>query len=245
MTVRITLFQPIDSPVRDHEFTSFVDKMGADVVVTQVDVVHDVLALPQSYVDDADGIIIGGSPHSMTNDSISEVKNFLKEVLLEAHRRHVPVLGVCFGHQLVAATFGGRVEQDEARHQKGFARVHATPTGQGDLLLHEIPSSFLVRLNHKDHVVTLPEDATLLLYNRVSEVQGFRLKDRPIYGVQFHPEINMEDVRHRYTHYGDHYFLNDEEQQQGLADLIPADDRCAYILRNFVAIVRDCIPAKT
>lgn len=235
MKNKLLVIQPINNNVRDHEFFSICEKVG---VSTQEALAWDLFNDDHKSIWEENklsvgGIIIGGAPYSVTDLQIEHQMNTMRDVVLEAMDLGIPILGICFGHQALAYILGGKVNHDVTRKQKGFARIYNTEAAQSDPLLCHLSESFISRVNHEDHVDEWPENIVHLCYNSVSEMQAFRHADKPVWGVQFHPEISKEDVEYRYTHFGDTYFATKEEQVDACAHLIPSDHDVHDILKNF------------
>lgn len=106
----------------------------------------------------------------------------------------IPILGVCFGHQIIAHALGGAVEKNPGGWEVGVHEVELTAEGAADPLFEGLPSRFPVMQSHQDVVVELPEGATRLAGNPLSRHQAFSLGDR-IRTVQFHPEYTPEHIR--------------------------------------------------
>lgn len=101
----------------------------------------------------------------------------------------VPMLGVCFGHQLLARALGGRARRNPAGREVGTPAVRLTPKGAEDWLFEGVPERFPAQLTHDDDVEVLPPGAVRLAFNDHTPVQAFGLGDH-LRGVQFHPEID-------------------------------------------------------
>src|SRR5450755_4639031 len=96
-----------------------------------------------------------------------------REYLLKAGERQVPVLGVCFGHQLLAETLGTPIEKSPRGREFGAVEVELTAEGQHDPLFRGLPARFKVFETHEDEVPSLPNGATLLAGNPHSPIQAF------------------------------------------------------------------------
>jgi GMP synthase (glutamine-hydrolysing) len=137
-----------------------------------------------------DGVLVTGSLSSATH-----LDPWMEETaawLLDA-ARWVPVLGVCFGHQLLARALGGRVERNPRGIEAGTREIRVTEAGRLDPLLQGLPERTRVQQFHEDHVPELPPGSALLAEGGLAAVQAFAAG--PIRGVQFHPEIEPPVMR--------------------------------------------------
>ena len=100
----------------------------------------------------------------------------------------VPVLGVCYGAQLTAKIYGGRVEKSDKRE---YGRAIFTTT-KADALLENISASSQVWMSHSDTIKELPEGFELLGTTESIPVAAFKRatgNGQQLYGLQFHPEV--------------------------------------------------------
>jgi GMP synthase (glutamine-hydrolysing) len=133
------------------------------------------------------GIIVTGSPLSVTENAPWMLQ--LGEQLLRAGTRGLPVLGVCFGHQLLARAAGGGVVENPRGREIGTVRVQLTEAGRKDALFAWAAGAEIeVQATHVDAVDPLPAGATVLASNENSAAQAYRLSET-VAGVQFHPEL--------------------------------------------------------
>ena len=135
------------------------------------------------------GVVITGSACSTYQQLpwIAACEDFLRRMAV----RGVPIFGVCFGHQLLAQTFGGKVEKCPHGWELGTTSVDLTPEGVADSVFAGFPGSFAVQQSHGDVVTALPPGAVVLARNAHWGVQAFRLGQR-IWGTQFHPEFTRQ-----------------------------------------------------
>ena len=104
--------------------------------------------------------------------------------LLHALPPHVPVLGICLGHQALAHYLGGTVgHAQEPRHGKASPISH-----NGDALFDGMDNPFAAGRYHALIVESLPENCHALAASALGENMAFKHDSRPLYGVQFHPE---------------------------------------------------------
>lgn len=148
-------------------------------------------------IDDA--WIITGSAYSVY-DNFPWI-DYLKTKLHQMSELKKPVLGICFGHQLIADTFGGKVELNSKGWELGSCEINLTDSGISNKLFSGLSSPLCVYQSHQDIVTSLPENSTLFADNSMG-IQSFVYNDC-FYGVQFHPEftkIVMEkylDIRYK------------------------------------------------
>lgn len=133
-----------------------------------------------------DGIIISGSQSSVYDDHrpwIQTLSRWTEGAIADG----LPILGVCWGHQLLAQILGGTVKGSS--YELGYVEVEQEVD---DPIWTGIPDPFTVFATHSDHVVALPPDAVLLASNETG-VQAFRQEQ--VYAVQFHPEYDLRTAR--------------------------------------------------
>jgi len=114
--------------------------------------------------------------------------------LRDAVERGTCVLGVCYGHQLLAHAFGGTVDYNPLGRQIGTIDVVLTPAAEDDPLLSGFPTVLHVPVSHRQSVTALPEGARLLATAERDPHHAFALGERA-WGVQFHPEFDADIVR--------------------------------------------------
>ena len=98
----------------------------------------------------------------------------------------VPILGVCYGMQLVCEAMGGLVRPSPARE---FGRAELTVTKAGAELFHDVPPQTTVWMSHGDQVLDAGPDFEPLAVTATCPVAAVRHRSRPVYGIQFHPEV--------------------------------------------------------
>ena len=139
------------------------------------------------------GIIVTGSPLSVIDEAPWMLD--LGNDLLRVGAKGTPLLGVCFGHQLLARAAGGKVVVNPRGREIGTVEVQLTEAGRRDPLFSWTESDEIeVQATHLDAVDPLPPGATLLASNENCTAQAFRLSET-VAGVQFHPELSPEAMR--------------------------------------------------
>ncbi|MFT4889324.1 MAG: GMP synthase (glutamine-hydrolyzing) [Halobacteriales archaeon] len=117
----------------------------------------------------------------------------LAEYLRGAISAGTPVLGVCFGHQFLADLLGGTVTTLPER-QATVSTIERTAPGRASPAFRDLPERFDSFVYHRDHVADLPDGATPLARDETG-VQAFAVDDRPVLGIQFHPEFTESMAR--------------------------------------------------
>jgi GMP synthase (glutamine-hydrolysing) len=137
------------------------------------------------------GLIICGS-RSMPYDPDPWIER-LRVFVTREIERDTPILGICFGHQLIAHILGSTVERGTKGREFGLCSVTLTDSGIKDPLFKDIPTDFVVPQNHYDVVTALPtkRTATELATSERYRFQAFAIGDR-IRTVEFHPEASKE-----------------------------------------------------
>lgn len=113
-----------------------------------------------------------------------------------------PILGICGGHQALALAHGGELgavfsANQPVRSYEGFKKHRGcidVKVQVSSPLTHDMPSTFEVHASHVEEVKVLPPSAFSCLTNTQSPIQGFSVRGRPHYGVQFHPERSAPDA---------------------------------------------------
>jgi GMP synthase (glutamine-hydrolysing) len=160
----------------------------------------------------------------------------LLELLLEAARADVPLLGICFGHQAIArAVCGPGAVRRAWRSELGWVEVEQGPHGA---LLDDLPPRFPCFVSHHDEVVCGLPELEVLARSERCPVHAFRVRGRRAFGVQFHPElwpsICAELVRSKLAAH-DHLGTDPRPVLERAVDVRPAG---RAIFARFLALAR-------
>jgi GMP synthase (glutamine-hydrolysing) len=123
----------------------------------------------------ANGLILGGGP---TLDRAGRCADYLRDL-------DIPILGICLGMQLMGTTFGGKVVPGS---MGGYAEVDVNIVKEDDIL-KGLPPKFKTWASHMDQVSELPKGFETLARSNVCEIEAMKHLTRPLYGVQWHPEV--------------------------------------------------------
>lgn len=156
----------------------YLMELGAEVAVER----NDQLTAKEALARGAKGILISPGPCTPNEAGVS------LDIVAACADEKTPLLGVCLGHQSIGQHFGGRVERGGLMHGKTSPVDH-----DGSGVFADLPSPFTATRYHSLIVEDIPD---VLAINATSEtpgldgtsVMGFRHRELPIHGVQFHPE---------------------------------------------------------
>ena len=145
----------------------------------------DRLPLPE----DIRGVVITGS-HAMVTDQAAwseGTKAWIPEIVTAG----IPLLGICFGHQLLAHALGGRVAACAVGVEIGTVEINLRKQAAEDILFQHLPERIHVHASHTESVVRLPRNAVLLASNTHEPHHAFAI-GRAAWGLQFHPEFDAD-----------------------------------------------------
>jgi anthranilate synthase/aminodeoxychorismate synthase-like glutamine amidotransferase len=156
-------------------------ELGCEVVVRR----NDAVTVEQALELDPSHLIVSPGPGGPEDAGVSMD-------LIRAFAPRRPVLGICLGHQCLARIFGGRiVPADRLMHGKTSRIYH-----DGRTLFRGLPNPFPATRYHSLLVEeeSLPGELEVSAHTSEGEIMGLRLRDRPVEGVQFHPESILTEV---------------------------------------------------
>ena len=153
--------------------------------VRELNVYCEILPYNNEILNDAEsltnvkGVILSGSPCSVLEEDAPTFP-------LNKFQGKVPLLGVCYGAQLMAHVGGGKV-QPSATREYGRANLHFVQNESP--LFKNISSNSQVWMSHGDSITAIPETFEILASTESVRVGGYKIADQDTYGIQFHPEV--------------------------------------------------------
>lgn len=138
--------------------------------------------------DDIAGIVLFGSGANVGDGLPWQVD--LEEWLQPRIRSGMPILGLCFGHQLLAKLFGGRVEALFEAKRAGLRDIHLVANP-----LWGEPRTVPLLVSHRQGVVALPDELEVVGHSDEVRVEAFAHRELPVWGFQSHPEATLGFVR--------------------------------------------------
>lgn len=233
--LRILLLQIRErTDVEQQEQRCFIERCGIQPhQLDALNLLHDPFVSPER-IEAAHAVMIGGSGiHSATQDY--PFTNPLIDTLQHICQEGKPYFGACWGHQFLVRAMGGQVVTDPSMGEVGTHDVQLNQAGQADPLFQGFPERFAAHMGHHDYAHRLPDGCTSLALSDVCPNQAFRLQDKPIYGTQFHVELNAQRLAERLAIYQDIYVPDDDEFDH-IKDTPRPTPQADTILRRFLEL---------
>jgi GMP synthase (glutamine-hydrolysing) len=143
--------------------------------------IHPYNKIPEHFAG-LKGVILSGSPCSVHDEDNPDIDI--------AKFSHVPLLGVCYGAQLMAQQQGGEVLPSKIRE---YGRARLCEIDHHNALMKEVTLDSQVWMSHGDTIANLPENYEVIASTESVNVAAFKVKDEDRYGIQFHPEVTHSD----------------------------------------------------
>lgn len=174
---------------REHDTVLIIDFGGqyAHLIarrIRELGAYSEILPLPELSRDAIErispkAIILSGSPASLLEREPPTPPEWVLNL-------GIPVLGICYGHQVIARMMGGTISRASGEYGRTYIRIT-----KRDPIFEGLGDREEVWMSHSDYVEKPPKDAEILaLSEDMGYVASFRISGKPIYGVQFHPEVS-------------------------------------------------------
>ncbi|MBU4535382.1 MAG: GMP synthase subunit A [Euryarchaeota archaeon] len=139
------------------------------------ELIVNTLSVEEILQKDPAGLVLGGGP---SLDRSGKCREYIEKV-------DVPILGICLGHQLIARAFGGEVSTADAQ---SYAQIQLNILDEDDIF-QGLGPEMKVWASHKDEVKKMPENFDVLASSTICDVEAMKHHQKPVYGIQFHPEV--------------------------------------------------------
>ena len=223
-------FETTNSKLGD--FDKWVKNIVNDNYIKTIDILNNE-KLPNIY--SAKGFIITGSHSMVTQELQWSVK--LEKYIKKIATKNIPLLGICYGHQLIAKALGGKSGYNKNGKEIGTVKIQKISSCKNDSLLKNIPTQFYAHETHYQSVLKLPHKAIILAKNTHESHQAVRFK-KYIWGVQFHPEFNVDIM-------GEYIFNQKKDLDKlgfnidKLLSNVKNSSLSSKVLNNFIEIINE------
>lgn len=232
--LRILLLQIRDgAQVRREEHQSFAEYCG--VSASQIDIlnVFDTPVFPVDMADSYDALLVGGASEA----NVLKPDEFPFVLQAQALIRHcaetgLPVFASCFGFQLAVLALGGEILHKDVDFEMGTLPISLTGAARQDPLYCDTPDGFQAISVHRQYARHLPDDCELLAYTDQC-AHSFRLRNKPFWAFQFHPEVDRATLVERLTFYKSHYTDGDGQLDRVLSSASETPES-NVLVRKFV-----------
>ncbi len=161
----------------------FMQTKYKSIIKTSIFRIHKGEKLPDFSFD---GYVYSGGAIFISEKHKYKHLLILEKFTKKLAEKNKPLLGICLGHQLVALTFGGKIE----RFKKPEVGVRKISCFKKNKLLKNISKEFNLFFFHDEYVSNLPEDFKNFAHTKKCKIQLIKHNEKPIYGIQFHPEYD-------------------------------------------------------
>jgi len=124
------------------------------------------------------GIIFSGGPQSVNAEDAYRIN-------IDIEKIQIPILGICYGHQILASMLGGEIESGDSK-EYGFTTINCA---SDSVLFDSLDEKQVVWMSHGDHVSILPDTCKITASSDSIKVASYESYDQKFFGVQFHPEV--------------------------------------------------------
>jgi len=129
-------------------------------------------------MENVGGVILSGSPFSVHDAEAPQIELELFD--------NLPILGVCYGAQQIANQMGGEVKASNTRE---YGRARLSYVQDANPLMKGVTVDSQVWMSHGDSIASVAEEFEIIASTPDVKVAGYQVKDRALFGIQFHPEV--------------------------------------------------------
>ena len=222
-----------DAIVRKEELESFARYSKLKLEQFTVLNVFDTPNFNEDVLDGYDALYVGGASeanvlepkrYKFVNDCISLINH--------AGESGVPTFASCFGFQLAVLAFGGTILSKDEDYEMGSIPITLTNLAEIDPVFKGTSDEFPALSIHRQYAIELPSNLDLLAYTNQC-LHSFKLRNKPLWAFQFHPEVDRATVFKRLAIYKDAY-TDSEDQFQKVLDSLVETPESHNLMLNFV-----------
>lgn len=182
-----------------------------------------------------DALFVGGS----SDASVLKPEEFTfvshcRQLMRYCYDHNIPVLASCFGFQIAVEEFGGKVIEDKANMEIGIYPIELNLHAKTDPLLFDYPQTFFAVSGHKERALRVPEECEVLGYSELCPYHIIKFRDKPFYGFQFHPEVDLKDLHTRISRYQSRYLESAAEMEAILQRSTQETPYANRVVKDFI-----------
>ena len=222
-----------DTNVRKEELESFAKYSELELNQFTVLNVFDVPKFNNAVLDGFDALYVGGA--SEANVLEPEKYNFVNDcinLINYAGEKGIPTFASCFGFQLAVLAFGGTILSKDSDYEMGSIPIRITNLAEIDPVFKGTSDNFSALSIHRQYAIELPTNLDLLAYTDQC-LHSFKLRGKPLWAFQFHPEVDRSTVFKRLAIYKEAY-TNSEDEFQSVLDSLVETPESHNLMLNFV-----------
>ena len=174
----------IDPAIANPSIESFnrISKIAPISATYHLPALFGTYSLLEEYNKNTKGIIIFGSAASVNEKN--KWQNDIEKILLDASKFDIPIMGLCYGHQLIGKIFGGKVESLwDKKIKRGDRKVYLKESSMWGK-----PRSGSLVYSHQDGITKVPPGFNVIAYSKMVSIEAIESKNKPIWGFQAHLE---------------------------------------------------------
>ncbi len=149
--------------------------------------INDVNYVVNNFKKKINGVILSGGPLCLSDDLAMSLIN--KNITILLRLRDIPILGICFGFQLLCSIYGSKIVKMEEEIQGEYKLKF---DNKSKLFKNMNKTDYLTYQNHKDKVLDKPNGFKIISINENNTIEAIENEEEKIYGTQFHPEALEE-----------------------------------------------------
>jgi len=175
-------------------------------------IIYNVFQNPEfkpQIIQGYDALFIGGASSASVLEPEKYPFIFNAQALLHyCIARDIPVFASCFGFQLAVTALGGKIIRDESDYEMGTVEISRVPDIEDDPVFSGVGDKFMAVTVHQERTLSPPDNCQLLAFTDNS-CHSFRIRKKPFWAFQFHPEVDKDILVQRLTVYKKKYTNND------------------------------------
>ena len=222
-----------DANVRKEELESFAKYSELDLDQFEVLNVFDKPKFNSEELNGFDALYVGGaSEANVLEPKKYEFVNDCIRLIKYAGDNSIPTFASCFGFQLAVLAFGGTILSKDSDYEMGSIPIRLTNFAEIDPVFKGTKDNFNALSIHRQYAIELPSKLDLLAYTDQC-LHSFKLRNKPLWAFQFHPEVDRATVFKRLAIYKEEY-TNSEDEFKSVLDTLVEKTESHNLMLNFV-----------